>query len=152
MKRMHLGESDVRAGLAGHFYLSGLVVAGVLAGAMPAAAESAREKIFSEARQDYEETCMACHGADATGQGDLAEHLIKPPKDLTAIASRSNGAFPFWRVFDIIAGEEKVPGHETFHMPQYSERMAGQAREHDYLPAHVRILELTHYLESIQKK
>jgi hypothetical protein len=88
---------------------------------------------------------------DGTGKGELGVKLVKPPKDLTAIAKASGGEFPFWRVFDIIAGDTDVPGHETFHMPLYSQRMRGQEAA-GLPPAHVRVLELTHYLESIQHK
>jgi mono/diheme cytochrome c family protein len=120
--------------------------------ARAAAAEDVQSRVLTDGRQDYEENCIACHGADATGMGELGKKLIKPPKDLTGIATRSGGQFPFWRVFDIIAGEVEVVGHETFQMPDYFARMRGEERKPGYLPAHVRILELTHYLESIQKK
>lgn len=116
------------------------------------AGAGARSKILEEGRQDFEENCIACHAADATGKGEIAEHLIRPPKDLTAIATRNGGEFPFWRIFDIIAGEEKVEGHKTFQMPKYSQRMRGDDFKPGYLPSHVRVLELTHYLESIQVK
>jgi len=117
-----------------------------------AGAEGARGKILADGRQDFEESCVACHGADATGTGDLATKLVRPPKDLTAIAAQSGGEFPFWRVFDIIAGEKEVAGHQTFQMPNFLEQMRGADFKPGYLPAHVRILELTHYLESIQKR
>lgn len=117
-----------------------------------AAGEGARGKILADGRQDFEESCVACHGADGTGTGELASKLVRPPKDLTAIAARSGGQFPFWRVFDIIAGEKEVDGHQTIQMPQYLERMRGDNFKPGYLPAHVRVLELTHYLESTQKK
>lgn len=120
--------------------------------ARAAAAEGARGKILEEGRQDFEENCVACHGSDARGTGELGPKLIKPPRDLTAIAGRNGGEFPFWRVFEIIAGEKVVPGHDTFQMPRYSTRMRGDDFKPGYLPAHVRVLELTHYLESIQAK
>jgi mono/diheme cytochrome c family protein len=112
----------------------------------------ARETILQEGRQDFEENCVACHAADATGRGKLAEHLLQPPKDLTTIAARSGGEFNFWRIFDIISGEVEVEGHKTFQMPKYSKRMRGDDFKPGYLPSHVRVLELTHYLESIQVK
>jgi mono/diheme cytochrome c family protein len=127
-----------------------LVLLVVLARA--AAAERASSKIIAEGRQDFEEYCVACHGSDATGAGELAAKLVKPPKDLTTIAARNGGAFPFWRVFEIVAGETDVAGHETLQMPKYLEHMRSQDHKPGYLPAHVRVLELTHYLESIQKK
>ena len=95
---------------------------------------------------------MACHGADGKGQGDLGQKLFKKPKDLTTITQRNDGDFPFLRVFEIIAGEKPVPGHETMHMPEYAKRMRQNDFKLGYHQAHLRILELTHYLESIQSK
>lgn len=117
-----------------------------------AAAAGGRETLLSEGRQDFAESCVACHGADATGTGDLAVKLVKPPKDLTRIAEASGGAFPFWRVFEIISGETPVPGHDTHQMPDFLSRMKGQEKLPGYRDAHIRILLLTHYLESIQRK
>lgn len=117
----------------------------------PGAADS-RKAVLDEGRMEFEENCVACHAQDGTGQGELAAKLVKPPKDLTAIAERNDGTFPFWRVFAIIAGEAQVPGHDTFQMPNYAQRMRGQESAPGFLAAHVRVLELAHYLESIQKK
>jgi hypothetical protein len=90
--------------------------------------------------------------AYATGTGELATKLVKRPKDLTTIAKANDGEFPFWRVFDIISGDTPVPGHETTQMPLYSQRMRSQESSGQFPPAHVRVLEVTHYLESIQNK
>jgi mono/diheme cytochrome c family protein len=111
-----------------------------------------RAAVFDDGRQEFEENCVACHGADGTGKGELAGKVIKPPKDLTLIAKNSGGQFPFWRVFDIISGDKPVAGHETTQMPLFSQRMRSQEKSAPFPPAHVRVLELTHYLESIQKK
>lgn len=115
-------------------------------------AAGARAKVLDEGRQDFQENSVACHGSDATGSGKLGERLIEPPKDLTEISSRNGGAYPFWKIFEIISGEKQVEGHETFQMPQYSKRMRGDDFAPGYQPTHVRILSLTHYLESIQKE
>lgn len=117
-----------------------------------AAAAGARDTVLEEGKQDFAENCVACHGADAKGTGDLSKHLIRTAKDLTRISTRHNGDFPFWRVFEIIAGEKEVEGHATFQMPRYSKRMRGDDFMPGYLPSHVRVLELTHYLEGIQER
>jgi mono/diheme cytochrome c family protein len=111
-----------------------------------------RSAVFNDGRQEFEENCVACHGRDGTGKGELSAKLIKPPKDLTMIAKSNSGEFPFWRVFDIIAGDKPVPGHETTQMPLFSERMRSHEQSAGFPPAHIRVLELTHYLESIQQK
>jgi mono/diheme cytochrome c family protein len=115
------------------------------------AAFAAGENAQSHGREEFQESCAARHGADASGRGELANKLMKPPKDLTMIAEENGGTFPFWRVFDIIAGDTKVEGHDTSQMPLFSERMRGQESAGVFPPAPLRVLALTHYLESIQE-
>lgn len=117
-----------------------------------ASAAETRRAVFDDGKMEFEENCTACHGKDGTGTGELAVKLVKPPKDLTTIAQRNGGEFPFWRVFDIVAGDTPVAGHDTFQMPLYSQRMRAHEGTPGFLPAHVRVLELTHYIESVQKK
>lgn len=117
-----------------------------------AAAEAARAAVLADGKQEFEEACVSCHGAEGKGGGPLASKLVKPPKDLTAIAAANNGVFPFWRVFSIIAGETAVEGHATHQMPDFYASLKSQDYKPGYLPAHVRLLELTHYLESLQAK
>ena len=45
-------------------------------------------------------------------KGELANKLVKPPS-MAMIAENNGGTFPFWRVFDIIAGDTKVEDHDT---------------------------------------
>lgn len=128
------------------------LAAGMLAAsALAVFALESKRAVIDEGRMEFEENCTACHGKDGTGTGELAAKLVKPPKDLTTIAQRNSGTFPFWRVFEIVSGETPVAGHETFQMPEYSKRMRAQENAPGYLPAYVRVLELTHYVESIQK-
>jgi len=113
--------------------------------------ERTRKAMLDIGREEFQESCAACHGADASGRGELANKLMKPPKDLTMIAEQNGGTFPFWRVFDIIAGDTKVEGHPTSQMPLFSERMRSQESAEVFPPAPLRVLALTHYLESIQE-
>jgi len=50
----------------------------------------------------------------------------------------------------MISGKAQVAGHQTFQMPEYWEHFRRDEAKPGYLPAHVRILLLTHYLDSIQ--
>jgi mono/diheme cytochrome c family protein len=113
--------------------------------------EKTRKAMLDIGREEFQESCAACHGADASGRGELANKLVKPPKDLTMIAENNGGTFPFWRVFDIIAGDTKVEDHDTSQMPLFSERMRGQESAGVLPPAPLRVLALTHYIESIQE-
>lgn len=116
-----------------------------------AAEGAARKAVMANGLEDYAENCAACHGAGGKGGGDLATKLVKPPKALDSIASANGGTFPFWRVFSIIAGEAPVDGHDTHQMPEFYARLKTDDTKPGYLPAHMRVLALTHYVESLQK-
>ena len=109
-------------------------------------------EILAEGAQDYEWYCTACHGGDGAGSGPMAPILVVPPADLTAIARNNGGKFPFWRIYHIVAGDVDVRGHETFQMPRFLKRFRGEEGKPGYLPAQVRVLLLTHYLEALQAK
>jgi mono/diheme cytochrome c family protein len=129
------------------------LAAGLLYAAGAAAQEAAPdESVLGEGKSDFEWQCSSCHGPDGKGDGPMAKMLIKPPANLTVIAKANGGVFPFWRVYQTIAGKAPVPGHETFQMPDFWKRFRGDEKEWGFLPPHVRILELTHYIESVQEK
>ena len=116
-----------------------------------AAQEAPDSQVVSDGKDDFEWHCSACHGANGKGDGPLAKILVKPPTDLTSIAKTNGGVFPFWRVYHIIAGKNAVPGHETFQMPDFWRRFSGDEKAFGFLPPHVRVLLLTHYVETMQK-
>lgn len=135
-----------------HLGFVALALLPLLVGQAAAEDGKTRTAVLNDGRQEFQENCVACHGQDGTGKGELANKLLKAPKDLTTIAQANGGQFPFWRVFDIIAGDKPVAGHETTQMPLFSQRMRSQELGSGFPPPHVRVLELTHYLESIQQK
>ncbi len=108
--------------------------------------------VLAEGADDYESHCAACHGPAGRGDGPMAAILVLPPSDLTGIARARQGVFPFWRVYEIIQGRAPVKGHETFQMPLMEERFRRDQGKPGYRPAHIRLLTLTHYLESLQAK
>lgn len=116
----------------------------------PAAAQ--KDKVLSDGRFEYEENCAACHGDAGKGDGKLADILITRPPNLAGIAARNGGSFPFWKVYDIIAGETPVRAHKFSAMPIWGSRFRAEEKTRYAEPAHIRILLLTHYLESIQEK
>lgn len=128
-----------------------LLLAPVLFGA-PKPGLADQEKVIADGREDYELNCAACHGPRGRGDGPMAELLVVPPADLTRIAKGNGGAFPFWRIYKIIEGREPLKGHETFQMPLFDNRFRHDEGKPGYLPAHIRVLLLTHYVESLQAK
>jgi mono/diheme cytochrome c family protein len=127
-----------------------LVTLMLLAPAPARADARLKERILGEGKDDYQVLCAACHGPGGKGDGPMAKLLVKPPSDLTGIAARSAGTFPFWRIFDIVSGNAGVTGHDTFQMPQFWSRMRADEGRLGFAEAHVRVLLLTHYLESVQ--
>ena len=131
-----------------------LLFAALIVGApQPSHAQDAPdEAVLGQGKSDFQWHCTTCHGPDGKGDGPMAKMLIKRPADLTSIAKRNDGTFPFWQVYRIIAGNEEVPGHETFQMPNFWRRFNKDEKDWGFLPPQLRVLVLTHYVESLQKK
>lgn len=107
---------------------------------------------------EYLNSCAPCHGPGGRGDGPVAQHLNVAPSDLTTIAERHDGEFPFLRVFQIIDGRALVPAHGDRTMPIWGQRYREEAAGGDVLrerytsEAEVRgrVLELVNYLQAIQ--
>ena len=125
-----------------------LACLGLTAG--PVAAQQAR--VIDDGRAEYERHCQACHGDSGRGDGRMAKILVIPPADLTVIAKANDGSFPFWQIYATIDGSQEVSGHETFQMPEYWSRFREEEAKPGYAAAHLRVLVLTHYLESLQAR
>lgn len=131
--------------------LFGLSLSAALSfGIVPALAT--QDEVIAEGKQEYQENCTACHGDAGKGDGRMAELLIVKPADLTQVAKRRGGAFPFWDIYKIIDGEQPTKGHLSYPMPVWESRFKADESKPGYPPAYMRILSLTHYLESIQEK
>ena len=65
----------------------------------------------------YLSSCAPCHGVDARGQGFLNSVLKVPGPDLTTLAKRNRGAFPFAAVTEMIEGRTRSDAHGTREVP-----------------------------------
>jgi mono/diheme cytochrome c family protein len=115
----------------------------------PAAAQSGK--------QDYIAYCAECHGADGKGNGPTSRAIPMnpPPPDLTRLAERNGGKFPFQQVVDIIDGRKNIPSHERIQMPFLGTTLQQPGKE--FTPesdAQVkrRIEAMAQYVESLQQK
>jgi mono/diheme cytochrome c family protein len=98
----------------------------------------------------YQTYCAVCHGKAADGHGPMASVLKARVPDLTGIAKRNGGIFPFARVQKIIDGTESAGlGHGTREMPIWGPIFSQVTYDRDY--GKVRIYNLAKYLQSIQK-
>ena len=103
---------------------------------------------------EYQQYCAVCHGTDGKGYGIMRKFLTVEPSDVTQIAKKNDGRFPFWQIYRIIDGREEVRGHGTREMPVWGARFRSQAGGDDTgsrSQVAGRILALVFYLEQIQK-
>ncbi len=132
-------------------FASVLVLVAIQALASASGVWANQDEIIADGLEEYLDNCAACHGPEGLGDGKMAKMLLTPPLDLTGIAERNGGEFPFWRIYETIDGRDSETIHGTFQMPIFGERFRGQEKIYGYDPTGVRILLLTHYLQSIQK-
>jgi mono/diheme cytochrome c family protein len=99
----------------------------------------------------FKQNCASCHGDDAKGGGPAAVALKTQPPDLTRLASRKNGKFPYEEVRKTIAGDSAVPAHGTREMPTWGPLFLAMTAENQKA-ADQRITNLADYLKSIQAK
>lgn len=100
---------------------------------------------------EYLRSCAVCHGPLARGDGPLAGLLTKSPPDLTALAARNGGEFPFWKVYETIDGRQRPLAHGTREMPIFGAEWRAEGPEslrETWLRG--RLFEIILYLRSIQ--
>ena len=127
--------------------IAGIAAASVLGS--PAMAQS--QQVIKLGKIEFEYHCTVCHGADGKGGGEMGKVLIKPPANLTQLAKNNDGRFPFWKVYAVIGGEASVIGHQPFEMPGFWRRFRAEEQSESLLSAEMRVLVLTHYVESLQE-
>jgi mono/diheme cytochrome c family protein len=122
--------------------------------AMPIVARAQKADI---GKQEYENYCAVCHGADGKGDRPLAHLLKQKGADLTILQKDNNGVFPVQRVHEIIDGTKPVSGHGTPDMPAWGVQFMKQAPpfgsrygQSEFVTA--RILALIDYINRMQAK
>lgn len=136
-----MSRTSVRASLAS------LAVVAAIAGAVPAADEAEAEKAA------YLRYCGACHGPGGKGDG-LAGTFMRPkPTDLTQIAKRNGGTFPFEPTMRVIDGRDTVRAHGDPEMPVWGEVFKRDAATTGTrTEVQGKLLLITKHLEAIQEK
>ncbi len=105
-------------------------------------------------RDTYHGACAACHGPEAKGDGPMVDLISIPVPDLTRIAARNGGEFPWLKVVHIIDGRTGLRGHGG-PMPLFGALFSGDATAADApdgspVITSARVLAVTDYLASIQ--
>lgn len=103
-------------------------------------------------REVFLANCAVCHGDWAGGDGPAAAALGVDAPDLTRIAERRDGRFPYDEVRGIIEGRRQVAEHGPRTMPVWGDEFAEAAGggPEGRQAAWERIEALVAYLESIQ--
>jgi mono/diheme cytochrome c family protein len=107
-------------------------------------------------KADFVKHCTPCHGENAKGHGPEVSMIpgIKPA-DLTQIATKNGGVFPFQQVEDTIDGRKKIPSHERFDMPFWGVNFQQEGKEftpESEAASKARIEALVAYIQTIQAK
>jgi mono/diheme cytochrome c family protein len=101
--------------------------------------------------QMFKQYCAACHGTDAKGNGPARAALKIPAANLTTLAKRHGGKFPYEYVTGVLRFGPGVASHGSADMPTWGPIF-------DYLDNHnqgsvqQRIKNLCDYLASLQEK
>ena len=106
--------------------------------------------------REYMVACAGCHGETGLGDGPIAGLLDIETPNLTTLAARADGVFPYASTLRMIDGRNEVRAHGS-EMPVWGDRFFVGAATSDGLDpgqsdliAKGRILALVGYLESIQ--
>ena len=124
----------------------------LIAVAVAAAAHAAAAPVIADGRQAYLESCAACHGLYAGGDGPAIAALAVPVPDLRRLAAREGGSFPLERVARVIDGREMAAAHGDRTMPVWGSEFWLQEGCDNGAEQRVsaRIQDLVGYLASIQ--
>jgi mono/diheme cytochrome c family protein len=112
---------------------------------------------MSYGQTEYLNSCAICHGTTGTGEGPLADQLLKHPADLTRLSEQNGGEFPYWLVFAAIDGRHATNQRDYRDMPIWGERfLERDARKYGAKGGEAitteRIHRLTEYVQSLQRR
>jgi mono/diheme cytochrome c family protein len=111
-------------------------------------------------KMEYQNSCVACHGASGKGDGPVTDFLsgaVVP--DLTVLQKNNGGVFPVTAVFETIDGSDIASAHGTRDMPIWGTRLRERASNDPDFPiaeaegyTQIRILALIEYIASLQEQ
>jgi mono/diheme cytochrome c family protein len=130
--------------------LSALLVIACVAGAGLAVDQSQLPPTYMPSgEQTYKQYCAACHGANAKGNGPLASLLKTPPSDLTTLAKRHLGKFPYDYVSSVLEFGPGLSAHGSSDMPTWGPIFRYFDKQNERV-VQQRIKNLCNYLASLQ--
>jgi mono/diheme cytochrome c family protein len=103
----------------------------------------------ADGQQMYFTYCASCHGPYGKGDGPVATVLKHPIPDLSTIAQRNGGLFPWNKVETSIAGDPQMPSHGTADMPVWGPLLSDVSHQ-DHAQVHQRLYNLVGHVKSLQ--
>ena len=100
--------------------------------------------------QMYKQYCAACHGKDGKGHCPLAVVLKTPPADLTTLAKRHDGKFPYDYVASVLQFGPGFPAHGSEDMPTWGPIFRHYDKRNEKVVKQ-RIRTLSEYIASLQQ-
>lgn len=138
------------------------IAALIMLGAAGFASAADQSLKANQGKREFENSCALCHGKDGKGTGAINDLLKKAPTDLTTLAKKNGGVFPFERVYAMIDGRAMIRAHGDRDMPAWGDRYSADTekaaeyyRDVPYdaeMFTRARILALIDYLNRIQVK
>jgi mono/diheme cytochrome c family protein len=106
---------------------------------------------WTSGQEMYQEYCAVCHGKDGNGDGPAAPALKVPPADLTTLAKRNGGKFPYDHFAVVLRFGNPTPAHGSKDMPVWGP-LFWSLPDHSEAIIHQRISNLAGYVASLQAK
>lgn len=131
----------------------GATVIPVLMGTLLIASVTRAADAPPPAKAAYTKYCGACHGEEGKGDGIVSGFLRPRPADLTQLAKKAGGKFPFKQTMDTIDGTTNVRAHGDPNMPVWGETLRREVSgANPQARARGKLMLITQYIESIQQK
>ena len=137
-----------------HAFLAGVLLsvifAAVAKGRLDAAQMEFPPTYMPSGEVTYKQFCAACHGSDAKGKGPAASTLKKRPSNLTTLARRHQGNFPYDYVAEILRFGPGLSAHGSSEMPTWGPMFRVIDKNNEQI-VQQRIKNLCDYLASLQE-
>lgn len=99
----------------------------------------------------FKQYCASCHGADAKGRGPATPTLNTRVPDLTTLAKRHDGKFPYDYVESVLHFGPGFSAHGSKEMPVWGP-IFQYLENYNEAAVRQRIRNLCEYIESLQEK
>lgn len=123
--------------------------------AMPFAAAAAGDDAGLGERTWFA-ACAGCHGDAADGGGPMTEILTVPVPDLTRLAARNGGVFPWLRVVHVVDGRTGLRAHggpmPIFGLMFEGDTAVADAPDGTPVTTSARVLAVVEYLQGLQRQ